>query len=261
MYGYCWESKWLELTHTEVPIARIAGWQPVRILHLSDLHWSPYDSLEFLEFAFRLGGSEKPDFVCLTGDLISVDNEYDFGQYLPTLKFLASLAPTYAVLGNHDGGVWSRERNGLADESIMESVLLESGIEVLHNRSVKIVVRHQKINLVGIPDLWAGGVNPEKAFARIDAEDSDITVVIAHNPDSKDCLSDFDWQLMLCGHTHGGQISLPLVGPPFVPVRDKRFIKGLKPWGERLIFVTRGVGSIYGARFYCRPEVSILDIV
>ena len=152
-------------------------------------------------------------------------------------------------------------RNGLADESIMENVLSDSGIQVLHNRSTKITVRHQMINLVGIPDLWSGGIDPVRAFSEIGAENQNVTVVLAHNPDSKDLLDSFDWQLMLCGHTHGGQISLPMVGPPYVPVRDRRFIEGLKPWGERLIFVTKGVGSIYGARFYCRPEVSILDIV
>jgi len=193
--------------------------------------------------------------------LVSVGNKYDLDEYRPTLEFLAGLAPTYAVLGNHDGGRWSRERNGFADESIIEDLLRKSGMNVLSNSSVKLAVQNQNLNLVGVPDLWAGGIDPDLAFAEIDAKEDEITIVMAHNPDSKDSMADFDWQLMLCGHTHGGQIAFPLIGAPYVPVRDKRFIAGLNAWKERFIYTTRGVGSLYGTRFYCRPEVSILDIV
>lgn len=261
MYGYCWESKWLELTRTEVPIARAVAGSRVRILLLSDLHWSPFDPLDFLRFAFELGGSQKPDIVCLTGDVVSVGNEYDLDDYLPALEFLAGLAPAYAVLGNHDGGRWSRDRNGLADESIMQDLLRKSGMNVLSNNSVKITAQNQNINLVGVPDLWTGAIDPELAFAEIDTRDEEITIVLAHNPDSKNQMADREWQLMLCGHTHGGQIAFPLVGAPYVPIRDRRFIAGLNRWKERLVYTTRGVGSLYGTRFYCRPEVSILDIV
>ena len=261
MYGYCWESKWLELTHTSVPVAQTSGRNPVRILLLSDLHWSPFDPLDFLKSAFELGGYEKPDFVCLTGDLVSVDNEYDLNEYRPVLKFLADLAPTYTVLGNHDGGKWSFERNGFADESIMQNLLRDCGMKVLVNQSVHFSVRNQGFNLTGVPDLWAGGIDPELAFADLKAGDDAINIVLAHNPDTKELLGGFDWQLMLSGHTHGGQIAFPLIGAPYVPVRDKRFVAGLNRWDERLIYTTRGVGSLYGARFYCRPEVSILDIV
>jgi len=89
----------------------------------------------------------------------------------------------------------------------------------------------------------------------------EMKIVLAHNPDSKDYLGDFDWQLMLCGHTHGGQIAVPLLGAPHAPIKDKRFIEGLNPWRDRFIYTTRGVGSLYGTRLYCRPEVSIIDLV
>jgi predicted MPP superfamily phosphohydrolase len=260
MYGYCWESKWLELTHTRFQISKRADRSPVRILLLSDLHWSSFDPLDFLMFAFRLGASENPDFICLTGDLICVDNEYILDEYRPTLKALAGMAPTYAVLGNHDGGKWSRERNGLAETAIMEEMLRDSGMDVLHNRSVRIASDDRVINLVGVPDLWAGGIDAASAFSEVDPSAAEITIVIAHNPDSKDLITEYDWQLMLCGHTHGGQIAFPLIGAPYVPVEDKRFISGLNPWNDRWIYTTRGVGSLYGARFYCRPEVSIIDI-
>ena len=70
----------------------------------------------------------------------------------------------------------------------------------------------------------------------------------------------YDWDLMLSGHTHGGQIIVPLYGAPFHAVSDRRYMAGLKPWGSRQIHVTRGVGNLLGVRFNCRPEVSLLEV-
>jgi predicted MPP superfamily phosphohydrolase len=65
---------------------------------------------------------------------------------------------------------------------------------------------------------------------------------------------------MLCGHTHGGQVVFPLVGPLRVPVEDRRFIAGLYPWENRQLFVTRGVGNLHGIRMNWRPEISVLEL-
>ena len=96
------------------------------------------------------------------------------------------------------------------------------------------------------------------AFAGVPADDP--AILLAHNPDTKDVLADRPWDLMLSGHTHGGQVVLPIVGERFVPMRDKRFIAGLKQWNGRQVYVTRGVGNIDGVRVNCRPEVAILDL-
>ena len=87
-----------------------------------------------------------------------------------------------------------------------------------------------------------------------------LVVLLAHNPDSKDILGAYPWDLMLSGHTHGGQVIVPFDGPRFAPVEDKRYVAGLKPWGTRQIHVSRGVGNVGGVRFRCRPEVSLLSV-
>ncbi len=120
-------------------------------------------------------------------------------------------------------------------------------------------VRDQSIRFAGVGDLWSDDVDADLAFANVPADDP--AILLAHNPDTKDLLADRPWDLMLSGHTHGGQVVLPILGERFVPVRDKRFIAGLKQWNGRQVYVTRGVGNIDGVRVNCRPEVSVLDLV
>ncbi len=83
---------------------------------------------------------------------------------------------------------------------------------------------------------------------------------MSHNPDTKVMLQNYSWDVMLSGHTHGGQIWLPIIGAPFAPVEDKRFIAGLYRWDNRWIHITKGIGNVHGLRFNCRPEVSLLTI-
>jgi len=209
--------------------------------------------------AVALALSVRPDLICLTGDYISHRDVPDAPEYARTLRPLAEAAPTFAVLGNHDGGGWSANARGFRDHRYVERVLALAGIELLQNRPVRIEVRGQPLTLVGVGDVWAGDLEPETAFAGVRG-DAAPSVLLSHNPDTKDQLADYPWHLMLSGHTHGGQVIVPLYGPPIVPVQDRRYVAGLKPWGARQIHVTRGVGNLLGVRFACRPEVAVLDL-
>ena len=92
-------------------------------------------------------------------------------------------------------------------------------------------------------------------------DDAKVDAILVGDPDCKEDLSGYEWDLMLCGHTHGGQLIVPILGQrPFAPVRDKRFVEGLHKWESRQIHITRGVGNLHGMRFNCRPEVSILKL-
>jgi predicted MPP superfamily phosphohydrolase len=141
---------------------------------------------------------------------------------------------------------------------MVERLLEESGIQLLHNRSVRVQVGNQKVTLVGVGDLWTDEVRPQRAWSGMDTRYP--AVLLAHNPDTKDVVARLPWDLMLSGHTHGGQVRIPFEGAPFAPVEDKRYVAGLKPWGSRLIHVTRGVGNLGGVRLGCRPEVSLLAV-
>ncbi|MDZ4800034.1 MAG: phosphodiesterase YaeI [Bryobacteraceae bacterium] len=257
--GYA-EPRWLEVKRTSVRLGRDSqpdGKRPVRILQLTDMHASRVVPMSLIEEAAALGAAEKPDLICLTGDFVTLGASYDAGAYTRILGELARVAPTVGVLGNHDGGLWGK---AMAESTPVERMLERAGIPLLHNRWQPMNVRGQKFALAGVGDLWAQQVDGAAAFEGLD-NPKDPVIVLAHNPDTKDELRRKPWDLMLCGHTHGGQVVLPVGGARFAPVRDKRYVAGLHPWNDgRLIYTSRGVGSLGGVRFRCRPEVTILDV-
>jgi len=253
------EPRWPEITHTKVTFHTSLP-APIRILHLSDLHASWFTPFSIIENAIKIGLQQKPDIVCLTGDFISKGIDFDDTAYARILRQLPLAAPTFAVLGNHDGGIWAGRNGGLSDQKRVRRVLKNADIHLLDNEPAKLTLpKSGDITLGGVGDLWSQAVHPARAFAR--TSPGHPVIALAHNPDTKDKIAEYHWDLLLSGHTHGGQIILPFDGPRFAPVRDKRYVSGLGRWGSRQIYVTRGVGGVAaGIRFRCRPEITILDV-
>jgi predicted MPP superfamily phosphohydrolase len=252
------ESGWLGIGQHSVKLSSAGLSQPLRILQLSDLHASSVVPLTFIEKAVRLGLDLKPDLVFLTGDFIS--GRFDqFDEYAKILQLLSTQHACYATLGNHDGGKWARVRNGYEDTQAVRGLLNNAGVTLLHNRSVEAQVGNNSVRLVGLGDWWAGELAPETAFAGV-PQRKGLTLVMSHNPDTKELLRNYAWDMMFCGHTHGGQLQIPLIGTPFAPVRDKRFVKGLHNWNGRWLHITKGVGNLLGVRINCRPEISLITL-
>jgi predicted MPP superfamily phosphohydrolase len=252
------EPFWTKVVRERVtlPFTQTGG-RPLRLLHLSDFHADPMP-LDHIASAITAGLAEKPDLICLTGDFITW--KYDrWDEYAAILKPLAAAAPAFAILGNHDGGGWARH-SGYPDTSLVRSLLERAGISLLHNRRTELDIAGRKLVLAGLGDWWADEVRPAEAFDGWRAQPGVPVVLMSHNPDTKDQLAAWPWNLMLCGHTHGGQLSLPLIGEPFAPIRDKRFVRGLHRWQGRWLHITAGVGALHSLRFNCRPEISLLEL-
>jgi len=254
------EPEWLGIGRHTVTLGKSRNAAPLQVLQLSDLHASKVVSLDFIAKAVQLGLSLKPDLILLTGDFIT--RKFDqFNRYTEILTPLAKAAPCFACLGNHDGGSWARDRQGYADTESVRNLLSKSGVELLHNRATSIQIKDWNLRLVGLGDWWAKEFDPGMAFADAVPNQNETVIVLSHNPDTKEMLKSYAWDALTCGHTHGGQFYLPLIGTPFAPVRDKRFVKGLHRWEGRWLYVTKGVGNLLGVRFNCRPEVSLLTLV
>lgn len=254
------EPTWFEVSRTRVPLKDKIGF-PIRILHLSDLHCPDGLLLSQLEKAISLGLEQNPDLICLTGDFIS-RTVVNAKEYASVLKTLSDYAPTYACPGNHDGGPWAGQCGGYKNTYAIEQLLKNADIQYLCNEHSRVRVRGSDLTIVGLRDLWTDDKDFRRAFSGINKHSEQTIIVLSHNPDSKEWLGEYRWDLMLSGHSHGGQVVLPLLGyAPLVPVRDRRYVAGLNRWRDRLIYTTRGLGTIMGIRFNCKPEVSTLDLM
>jgi predicted MPP superfamily phosphohydrolase len=252
-YGRFFEPGWFDLERRSVPFFKDANGRALRVLLLADLHYSSCVPLAMIERALTMGLAERPDLILLGGDYVLFDMELNFSAYGRVLSSLARQAPVFACFGNHDRAV------GTEKNARVGALLAAAGVLVLHNRAERLAVGGRELWLVGLGDLWNRQCLPQRAFPANDEQLS--CLVLAHNPDSKELLAKYRWELMVCGHTHGGQLRLPLIGTPFAPVKDKRYVSGLNEWNGRQIYTTRGVGNLHGVRFNCRPEVTLLELV
>lgn len=250
------EPWWFKVTRREVPLGLGGG--RLKLLHLSDFHADPMP-LDHVARCIRAGLAEKPDLVCLTGDFITTKYE-KWDAYAALLAELTTAAPTFAVLGNHDGGHWARWR-GYADTRLVRALLDQAGVRLLHNEAESFANANGRITLAGLGDLWAREMEPDAVLGGRKRERDNPLVLMSHNPDTKDTLRAYAWDLMLSGHTHGGQLSLPWVGEPFAPIVDKRYVRDLHRLEDRWLYITAGVGCLHTARFNCRPEISVLTLV
>lgn len=227
---------------------------PLTVAALSDIHaGSPHINAAKLETIVGRTNALKPDLVVLLGDYVIRD--VFGGRFVEAeeiAKFLSKLkAPlgTIAILGNHDW--WY---NGPRVRHALE----QNGIPVLENEPLPIRKDGMRIWLYGIADFWTRHPEFDK-LQQVPA--SDTVVAITHNPDvfpdvpQRICLT-------LAGHTHGGQINLPLFGRPYVPsVYGQRYAAGLIQEDGHTLFVTTGIGtSIFPARFRVPPEIVLLTL-
>lgn len=258
------EPELFEVSHWRVPLATSGAQsgRPLRVLHLSDFHASDVVPFTLIAEAIALGLAERPDLILLTGDYYT-GRFQGWREYRPVLAPLAPAAPTFAVFGNHDGELAASGVGGWPRRWQSRALFANAGITVMENTVARLTVAGREVELFGVGDLWTGECDPARAFAgreRRGADDRTLRLVLNHNPDAKTLFADYDWDVMLCGHTHGGQFRLPLIGAVHAPVQDMAYVEGLNPWRDRLIYTTRGVGNLHGVRFNCPPEVSILDI-
>ncbi|MDB6054171.1 MAG: hypothetical protein JWN25_1694 [Verrucomicrobiales bacterium] len=232
---------------------------PLTCAHISDFHYDGPYSLSCVEQAVALLQRHPVDFVCLTGDYTS-RKVPDEQAYSESLRAISQHALTMAIFGNHDGGAYmSSVRGGPSTTEALRKLLEGSGITVFENTRETLTVRKQELEITGLADLWSG-----KNFLpwKLLLPGKNPSLVMAHNPDSKDFYARYPWDLMLSGHTHGGQVVIPGMGAPFVPVQDTKRVYGLFDLpNSKQVHITSGVGNLRGIRINCRPEIAILKLV
>src|SRR6185295_8416272 len=127
------------------------------------------------------------------GDFITDGDPFEVGWMERQLRRVSSAAPSFATLGNHDGGPWAHGWGGLPTTEAIAKLVTSSGLSLLQNKSIEFQGKDRGIQLVGLGDLWAGEFEPARAFP---APSATQNIVLSHNPDTKDLLGDYSWDLM-----------------------------------------------------------------
>jgi predicted MPP superfamily phosphohydrolase len=254
---YTWriEPHWLELTHRELPIARLPRELDGRTLaQLSDLHIGPKVDDAYIIESFRRVRELAPDFVVYTGDWITFRGPGQFEQ----LRRVIEHAPhgrlaTVGILGNHDYGFnWGMV--GVAER--VTGIVRAAGVTLLRNQAATV----GGLQFIGLDDLWSPMFDPVGVLAQ-GGKDA-ASIVLCHNPDAADKPVWSEYQgWILAGHTHGGQCKPPFLPPPQLPVINKRYTSGeFALDGKRRMYISRGVGHLLRVRFNVRPEVAVFRL-
>ena len=255
--AYAWriEPHWVEVVRRDLPIARLPDRLAGRTLvQLSDLHVGPEVADSYLKDALKRVSALEPDLVVLTGDFVTcVRGE----QVERAARVLSHLKPprlgAFAALGNHDYGSCYGLRK-VADR--LTRRLRDLGIDVLRNDRREV----HGLTVAGIDDYWGPNYCPTKVLATLSHDRANL--VLCHNPDVADePVWDGYRGWILCGHTHGGQCKPPLLAPPLLPVKNKRYVAGeIDLFDGRRLYVNRGLGHLLRARFNVRPEVTVFTL-
>ncbi len=241
----------LQVNNYRIPVTNLpASFEGFTIVHLTDLHYGTLNPLRFIEKVIRHANGIPRDLTVCTGDYIHEFNATgQINAVWPLIAQLKAPCGVFSILGNHDH--W-----GDTDRSLYWLDRTKQNIR----HEVKCITRStDQLWFIGAGDLWEDHVPITRLMK--DIPENACTIVLAHNPDSAD--TDCDGaSLMLAGHTHGGQVHLPFIGSPVLPVKNKNYSFGLKYSKKRLpVFISKGIGwAIYPVRFDCMPEIAVLEL-
>lgn len=254
------ERHWLQVTRRNVPIAGLpAAFDGMKVAQLSDIHMDEFTEPFFLRDAVNRINSLDPDVVFLTGDYVTHEvgtRKFAIGEAWQCANILLGLKcrQIYASLGNHDL---------MVSAPAVTEALKDNGIKVLRNSYVPIERGGSRFWLAGFDDPVRGHPRPDLAIPdSIRNVPGEPVIVLCHAPDyARHLMADPVGRavsLMLSGHTHGGQIRMPLVGAIVLPKGGKLFPEGSFHLGSLQLYVNRGLGTVgVPFRFDCPPEITL----
>ncbi len=241
----------LEVVHRELTLPRLhPAFAGFRLVQISDIHWGEMVNQDEVSEACTLALQAKPDLIALTGDYVeSVKGlARSAADLARTLRPLTSAVPTIAVVGNHD---YTR---GI---TVIRQMLQDLGVQELRNAVFTLNRNDAVFHFAGVDDIRRGRPQLRQVLSQLPAEGA--AVLLAHEPDYADISARSGrFDLQISGHSHGGQVVLPIIGPPVLPTWGQKYPSGLYQVGSMMQYTNRGLGmtSPY-LRLNCRPEMTI----
>ena len=224
---------------------------------LSDFHYDPYFSAHPLHAAIPMVNDLRPDLIALTGDFVSAPLTGDAKRGAlaaePCAQLLRQMRATHglwAVMGNHDADT---------DREHVTGALEAENIRVLANQSAAIERDGARMWLAGVKDVLIDTADLNQTLSSVPS--GEAVILLAHEPDYADHAKRFPIDLQLSGHSHGGQIRIPLLPPLYLPPLAKKYILGEYQVGPLLLYTNAGLGTVeIPVRFNCPPEITLLTL-
>lgn len=269
--------------------------QGFKILQISDLHLNQHSSDSFHDKLIAKCTALKPDLIVFTGDFICYSNLEDRERLKYLLQRFKAPYGCYAILGNHDYASFvsinhkgeydviappsssslSRAFSRLAESTTLTKTttdqakaisfhsdlmrtIQESPFVLLHNETKTITVKATKLNITGLGEHCLAKTDAAKAFKNYDKDYPGI--ILLHNPDGAPHLQDCPGDIILSGHTHGGQVNLPWMWKKFTLLENMKFKKGLIKLFDKWLYINRGLGSVLPFRWFSPPEILLLTL-
>lgn len=267
----------------------------LKFLHFSDLHWDSHFSSSFAKRITSAINAMTPDFIFFTGDFIcraKLENGAGLKDFLNSLK---ARIGCYAVLGNHDYQEFvtvnpqgdydvetpsktsvikkgfkrlfqaptltrqvTRRAASVKKHRELLELLADTPFQVLNNETKVVACDGQWINICGLEEYSLGKCLPSLAFKNYN--NTYPGIILSHNPDTFAILQNYPGDLILSGHTHGGQVNLPWLWKRFTLLENVKLKGGLKQIGKKLGYINRGLSSIMKFRWFAPPELTLLTL-
>jgi uncharacterized protein len=289
------EPNLLQVTKLHIQIPNLPkDLEGLKILQFSDIHLNQQTHLFFLNKLIRKINKLKPDIIVFVGDFLCYSELKDQERLQSFLCSLSAPHGCFAVLGNHDysqcvsinkdgeydviekgssqitqgfsrlfsntklaKAFTNRIKNVPLNEQLL-SLIKKTPFELLHNSTKIIPFKGSHINLCGLGEYTLGRSLPQQAFQSYNPQFPGI--VLAHNPDSIPGLQKYPGDLILCGHTHGGQVNLPWMWKKFTLLENMQYKHGLLKENDKWIYISRGVGSVMPFRWFAMPEIVFITL-
>jgi uncharacterized protein len=251
------EPNWIEVSNVPLKLPRLPrAFSGFRLVQISDIHAGYWMTPERFASIVELIKEQSPDLVAVTGDVILAyggmpDDQPVLDEFGKVFKKIADDYETIAVLGNHD--YWY-------DADKVKSVLERAGARVLMNSVHSLERGGERLHIAGVDDIYENQADLDAVLSALPRDGG--AILLAHEPDFADisaATGRFD--LQISGHTHGGQVSLPIIGPLVLPYLGRKYPSGLYKVEDMYQYTNRGVGmTMPTIRFNCRPEITVFTL-
>ncbi|MBI1878522.1 MAG: metallophosphoesterase [Chloroflexi bacterium] len=243
---------WVELTHISLVLPRLAPeFHGYCLVQISDLHTDISLTRAHLADVVELINRQQPDLVAITGDFVSYEARPHVEDIAATLSQLRPRDATVAVLGNHD--YWT-------EVELIRQVITHSGMIDLSNAVYTLRRGEAMLHIAGVDDFWEDQARLNRVLAQLPA--TGAAILLAHEPDFADTsAATRRFDLQLSGHSHGGQVIVPFLGPLVRPPYSLKYPVDCYRVGEMWLYTNRGLGeSSIRLRLNCRPEITVFTL-